>query len=137
VVGELLRHLTDKIENNVHEICRYKEYRLEDAEYILLAYGSSARSALHLAKNRRARGVKIGVLELQTLWPFPVEMVREKCAKAKAILVVEMNMGQVITQVKNAVDRPGRVFLANKITGELIAPSDIKSILRVILGKGV
>ena len=137
VVGELLRHLVDKIENNVNEINMYKEYWLEDADYILISYGSSARSAIHLAKNRRARGVKIGVLELQTLWPFPSDMIREKCAGAKSKNVVEMNMGQVVTQVRNAVDNPNSVFLANKITGELISPTDIKSILRMIQGKGV
>ncbi|MDM8538381.1 2-oxoacid:acceptor oxidoreductase subunit alpha [Desulfobacterales bacterium HSG17] len=137
VVGELLRHLVDKIENNVNDINIYKEYWLDDAEYILISYGSSARSAIHLAKNRRARGMKIGVLELQTLWPFPVDMIREKCAGAKAVLVVEMNMGQVVTQVRNAVDNPDNVFLANKITGELISPTDIKSILRMIQGRGV
>ncbi|MBU0463458.1 MAG: 2-oxoacid:acceptor oxidoreductase subunit alpha [Proteobacteria bacterium] len=137
VVSELLRHLVDKIENNVNEINMYKEYWLDDAEYILISYGSSARSAIHLAKNRRARGIKIGVIELQTLWPFPSEMVREKCARAKAIIVVEMNMGQIITQVKNAVDNPRSVFLANRIDGELISPTDIKSILRMIQGKGV
>lgn len=137
VVGELLRHLVDKIENNVNDINMYKEYWLDDAEYILISYGSSARSAIHLAKNRRARGMKIGVLELQTLWPFPADMIREKCAGAKAVLVVEMNMGQVVTQVRNAVDNPDNVFLANKITGELISPSDIKSILRMIQGRGV
>jgi 2-oxoglutarate ferredoxin oxidoreductase subunit alpha len=137
VVGELLRHLVDKIENNVNDICMYKEYWLDDAEYILISYGASARSAIHLAKNRRARGMKIGVLELQTLWPFPTEIIREKCAGAKAVIVVEMNMGQVVTQVKNAVDNPNSVFLANKITGELISPTDIKSLLRMIQGKGV
>ncbi len=137
VVGGLLRHLVDKIENNVNDISMYKEYWLDDAEYILISYGSSARSAIHLAKNRRARGMKIGVLELQTLWPFPTEMIREKCAGAKAVIVVEMNMGQVVTQVKNAVDNPNNVFLANKITGELISPDDIKSLLRMIQGKGV
>ena len=137
VVGELLRHLVDKIENNVNDISMYKEYWLDDAEYILISYGSSARSAIHLAKNRRARGMKIGVLELQTLWPFPQNMIREKCAGAKAVIVVEMNMGQVVIQVRNAVDNPNNVFLANKITGELITPTDIKSMLRMIQGKGV
>jgi 2-oxoglutarate ferredoxin oxidoreductase subunit alpha len=115
----------------------YKEYWLDDADYILVSYGSSARSAIHIAKNRRARGVKIGVLELQTLWPFPSDMVREKCANAKAVLVVEMNMGQVVTQVKSAVDNPDNVFLANRIDGQLISPTDIKTILRMIQGKGV
>ncbi len=137
VVSELMRHLVDKIENNVNEINMYKEYWLDDAEYILISYGSSARSAIHLAKNRRARGIKIGVLELQTLWPFPSEMVKEKCARAKSIIVVEMNMGQIITQVKNAVDNPRNVFLSNRIDGELISPTDIKTVLRMIQGRGV
>ncbi len=137
VVNELLRHLVDKIENNVRSITRYKEHFLEDAEYIMVSYGSSARSAIHLAKNRRAKGEKIGVLELQSIWPFPVEMVREKCANAKAVLVVEMNMGQVMAQVKAAVRKPNRVFLANRIDGKLITPADIKRLLRVIQGRGV
>ncbi len=137
VVNELLRHLVDKIDNNVQSITRYKEHFLEDADYILVSYGSSARSAIHLAKNRRAKGEKIGVLELQSIWPFPAELVREKCATAKAVLVVEMNMGQVMAQVKAAVDKPGRVFLANRIDGKLVTPSDIKKVLRVIQGRGV
>jgi len=137
VVNELLRHLMDKIDNNVHEITRYKEYFMDDAEYIFVSYGSSARSAIHLAKERRARGEKIGVLELQSIWPFPKELVREKCEGAKAVLVVEMNMGQVLAQVKAAVRKPGRVFLANRIDGKLITPADIKRLLRVIQGRGV
>lgn len=137
VVNELLRHLVDKIDNNIHEITRYKEYFMEDAEYVFVSYGSSARSAIHLAKTRRARGEKIGVLELQSIWPFPKELVREKCEGAKAVMVVEMNMGQVLAQVKAAVRKPGRVFLANRIDGKLITPSDIKRLLRVIQGRGV
>ena len=80
VVNGLLHHLVDKIENSINDIAMYKEYWLDDAEYVLVSFGSSARSAIHLAQNRRARGVKIGVLELQTLWPFPTDIVREKCA---------------------------------------------------------
>jgi 2-oxoglutarate ferredoxin oxidoreductase subunit alpha len=137
VVNELLRHLIDKIDNNVNTITRYKEHYMEGAEYVLVSYGSSARSAIHLAKSRRAKGEKIGVLELQSIWPFPTELVREKCADAKAVLVVEMNMGQVLAQVKAAVKKPNRVFLANRIDGQLITPSDIKRLLRVIQGRGV
>jgi len=137
VIRGLLRHLTDKIENNVQSITRYKEHYLEDAQYIMVSYGSSARSAIHLAKERRMRGEKMGVLELQSIWPFPTEMVREKCANARAVLVVEMNMGQVFAQVKGAVKKPGRVFLGNRIDGKLITPTDIKTYFRVIQGRGV
>ncbi len=137
VVSGLLRHLIDKIENNVNEISMYKEHFMEGAEFVLISYGSSARSAIHMARNQRTRGVKIGVLELQTLWPFPEDLVREKCGNAKAVMVVEMNMGQVVFQVKNAVDNPNKVFLINRTDGELISPTDIKTHFRMIQGKGV
>ena len=137
IVHGLLRHLADKIMNNENSIARYKEYFLEDARTILISYGSSARSALHVVKNRRARGESLGLLELQTLWPFPADIVREKCKNARCVIVVEMNMGQVLQQVKTAVDNPEKVFLANRIDGVLINPTDIRNIMRLIQGKGV
>ncbi|MBW2605556.1 MAG: 2-oxoacid:acceptor oxidoreductase subunit alpha [Deltaproteobacteria bacterium] len=137
IVHGLLRHLTDKIRNNVNQIARYKEYYLKDAEIILISYGSAARSANHVVFSRRPRGEKLGLLELQTLWPFPHDLVREKCAKAKYIVVVEMNMGQIMQEVRRAVDQPEKVFLANRIDGVFITPTDIRSILRLIQGKGV
>ena len=137
IVSGLLRHLVDKIDNRVHEITRFKEHCMEGAEYVLVSYGASARSAIHLAKERRSKGEKIGVIELQTLWPFPSGVIREKCAGAKAVLVVEMNMGQVLAQVRAAVREPEKVFLANRVDGKLIAPDDIKQVLRVIQGRGV
>jgi 2-oxoglutarate/2-oxoacid ferredoxin oxidoreductase subunit alpha len=137
VVSELLHHLVDKIDNRVQAITHYKEYFLEGAEYVLVSYGSSARSAIHLARERRSKGEKIGVLELQTLWPFPREVVREKCSGVKAVLVAEMNMGQVLAQVRAAVADPERVFLANRVDGKLLAPADIKQVLRLIQGRGV
>jgi 2-oxoglutarate ferredoxin oxidoreductase subunit alpha len=137
IVHGLLRHLVDKIQNNANQIARYKEYYLKDAEIILISYGSSARSANHVVFSRRPRGEKLGLLELQTLWPFPYDLVREKCANAKYIVVVEMNMGQIMQEVRRAVDQPEKVFLANRIDGVFITPTDIRSILRLIQGKGV
>lgn len=137
IVNELLRHLVDKIENNKHNLTRYKEHFLDDAEHVLVSYGSAARSAIHLAKNRREKGERIGVLELQTIWPFPHDLVREKCSNARAVLVVEMNMGQVATQVRASLNTPEKVFLANRVDGKLITPSDIKRLLRVTQGRGV
>lgn len=137
IVYNLLRHLTDKIKNNVDTINRYKEFYLEDARTVLISYGASARSALHVVKNRRARGERLGLLELQTLWPFPYGLIEEKCANARHIVVVEMNMGQMMRAVKRAVGNPERVVLANRIDGVFITPTDIKNILRLIQGKGV
>jgi len=137
VVHGLIRHLVDKLENRVNKIAMFKEYFLEDAEYILISYGSAARSALHVVKDRRLRGERLGLLELQTLWPFPADIVRSKCSDAKAVVVVELNMGQVLQSVKIAVDDSERVFLANRIDGVFIMPEDIMNILRLIQGKGV
>jgi 2-oxoglutarate/2-oxoacid ferredoxin oxidoreductase subunit alpha len=137
IVHGLLRHLVDKIENRATPLARYKEFYLEDAERIFISYGSAARSALHVVKNRRLRGEKLGLLELQTLWPFPREIVQEKCEGAKAVIVVEMNVGQLLQSVKAAVDRPENVFLANRIDGVFITPTDIINILRIVQGRGV
>lgn len=137
IVHGLLRHLIDKIENRTTELARYKEYYLDDADRIFVSYGSAARSALHVVKNRRRRGEKIGLLELQTLWPFPSEIVREKCSGARAVIVVEMNVGQILQAVKSAVERPENVFLANRIDGVFITPTDIINILRIVQGRGV
>ena len=137
VVHELLRHLVDKIEGHVNELTRYKEYFVDDAEILLISYGASARSALHVASDRRKRGERIGLLELQTIWPFPTALVREKAKNARYVVVVEMNMGQLMQSVKEAVEKPERVFLSNRVDGVLITPEDIRNILRLIQGKGV
>jgi len=137
VVHGLLRHLVDKLENRTNQIARYKEYYLEDAEHLLISYGSAARSARHVVENRRMRGERLGLLELQVLWPFPADIIREKCRQAKSVIVVELNMGQILSSVKLAVDDPLKVFLANRIDGVFITPGDIANILRLIRGKGV
>ncbi len=137
VVHGLIRHLVDKLENRAGQIARFKEYHLEDADVVFISFGCAARSALHVVKNRQRRGERLGLLELQTLWPFPSEIVREKCAGARSVIVVEMNMGQVLQAVKMAVDEPQKVFLANRIDGVFITPSDVLNILRLIQGKGV
>ncbi len=137
IVDGLIHHLTDKIRNNVHVITKFKEYYLEDSSTVLISYGSAARSALHHVLNRRKRGENIGLIELQTLWPFHGELIREKCKNARLIVVVEMNLGQLYRQVKMAVDRPERVFLANRVDGVFITPTDIKNMLRLIQGRGV
>ena len=137
IAYDLLHHLVDKLENRADNIARYKEYFTEDADILLIAYGSSARSALQMVEDRRQRGVKVGLLELQSLWPFPKETVREKCEGHSHVLVVEMNMGQICQEVKKAVSRPEKVYLANRFDGIFISHTDILQILNLILGKGV
>ena len=136
VVYELMHHLVDKIQGHTKEITMVKEFLVDDAEVLLVSYGSSARTALHVVENRRERGERFGLLELQTLWPFPVDAVRKRCDAANYVIVIEMNMGQVLHEVKKVADNPNKVFLANQINGSFIAPSDILNIMRIIQGKG-
>jgi 2-oxoglutarate ferredoxin oxidoreductase subunit alpha len=136
IVYELMRHLVDKIEGHTREITRLKEFYVHDADCLLISYGASARTALHVVENRRERGEKLGLLELQSLWPFPAEVVRKRCASVNYVIVVEMNMGQILHEVKSVVEERNKVFLANKIDGTFITPSDVLDILRIIQGKG-
>ncbi len=134
----LIRHLFEKIEARADTLARYKEFFMDDdPEIVMISYGAVARSVQHVVKNRRSRGVHIGLLELQTLWPFPADLVRDKCASARYIVVVELNMGQIVKEVRAAVDHKDRVYLANRFNGTFITPSNLRDILRLIRGKGV
>jgi 2-oxoglutarate/2-oxoacid ferredoxin oxidoreductase subunit alpha len=137
MIRRLLRHLVDKIDSYANRICQYKKFYVEDAETLLISYGSSARTAMEMVSYSRKRGRKVGLLELQTLWPFPSHIVRNLCKTPKNVIVVEMNMGQIVKEVKSAVDNPGKVYLCNRYDGELINFENLKDTLRIIEGKGI
>lgn len=134
-VERLLYHLVEKIETKADEIARYKAYYMDDAKTVFISYGSSARSTLHLVTTLRGKGIRAGLLELQTLWPFPASLVRAFAEQARHVYVVEMNMGQVCAQVRQAVARPDDVFLINRVDGQLITPTDIGRVMRVVEGR--
>jgi len=86
---------------------RYQEYYTDDCEYLFVAFGSIARICLKAIEDARASGLKIGLLRPITLWPFPYGRISELAEKMKGILVVELNAGQMIEDVRLAVE--GRV----------------------------
>ncbi len=137
IVNQLSHHLIDKIENEAHKLARYKVFYVDDAETLLVSYGCSARSARQVVEDGRSRGEHIGLLELQTLWPFPTSVVSDLCDEARRVLVVEMNMGQVTAMVRASVRKPDQVFLANRTDGQFITHYDIRNLLRLVQGKGV
>lgn len=93
-----------KIEEN--EV-RYQEYYTEDAEYLIVAFGSVARICLKAIEDARAAGIKVGMIRPITLWPFPTKVIAELSNRVKGILTVELNAGQMIEDVRLAVE--GRV----------------------------
>jgi len=135
LVHNLMRHLVDKIETHSYDICRYKKHHMEDADTVLVSYGASARTSLEVVNYSRARQRKVGLFELQTIWPFPSAELKEACKNASKIIVVEMNMGQVMQSVKEALDKP--VFLCNRYDGTLVDYEDVKDVIRIIEGRGI
>ena len=103
----------------------------------MVSYGSSARSALHVVKDRRRRGERLGLLELQTLWPFPRISFARNVPRPKPSSWWSMNMGQVMQKVKKAVDFPERVFPGQPYRRCFHHPDGYRKLLRLIQGKGV
>ncbi|MDP6346524.1 MAG: transketolase C-terminal domain-containing protein [Alphaproteobacteria bacterium] len=121
-----IRRLHEKILARKDEITMTEELMLDDAEVVYIAFGTQARSAMAAAAKARARGIKAGVLRLITIWPFPEDAVRAACAKARAVVVPEMNLGQARMLVVNALagaDIP--VVGINHVDSSFITPDQI------------
>lgn len=97
---KLIRRLCDKILKNKTDIIEYEERFMEDAEIVVVAYGIPSRSALSAVKMARRAGIRAGLLRLITVWPFCEEKIFELAGKVKAILVPEINNGQIVREVE-------------------------------------
>lgn len=120
---KLVERINRKILERREEICKTEEYFTQDAEEAVIAYGFTARSALYAVKRLRERGRKVGLLRLQTLWPFPEHAVSVLGKRVKKILVPEMNLGQVLGEVKKVAQC--RVEGYHQVNGEIIHPEAI------------
>lgn len=99
--NEKLKKVYNEIEKN--EV-KYEEIEADDAEVLLVSYGSASRACIGAVKHLREEGKKVGLLRPQTLWPFPHEKLKKRAEKVKKILVVEMSLGQMIDDVKIAAE---------------------------------
>ncbi len=104
---------------------RYEEYFTDDAEYLFVAFGSIARISLKAIEELRAQGVKVGLLRPITLWPFPTEAVARLAQKVKGMLVVEINAGQMIEDVKLAVEGRVPVYHFGRLGGIVPNPAEV------------
>ena len=99
----------------------YEEYMTEDAEYCVVAFGIAARVAKNAVNAARAKGIKVGLFRPITLWPFPKKILGELADKAKAFVSVEMSMGQMVDDVRLAVNGKKPVYFYGRTGG--IIPS--------------
>lgn len=122
---KFIRHYTNKIEQNCQDIVETKKYHLEDARYAIITFGVSTRSALAAMAMLRREGKKIGVLQLQTLWPLPEEEIREVCSQVEGIIVPELNLGQLVREVIRVNAGKTKVLGVNRVDSKIITPSQI------------
>jgi 2-oxoglutarate ferredoxin oxidoreductase subunit alpha len=124
-IEQFLNRLHNKITKGFSEIVMTKSVEMEDAEICVIAYGSVARSALRAVKDARQQGIKAGLLQLVTLFPFPRKAVDSALRQCKAVIIPEMNMGQISREIHRVNQAGTRIIKHNRIDGHLITPDEI------------
>lgn len=119
-----LKRMHDKIELNKKDICEYEKVDCDDADAVIVCYGAVSRSAHEAMLKLQAKGKKVGLLRLITLWPFNDEIVYETCKGKKLAVMPEMNLGQLSREVQRAVkETPFEAMLTSN--GDLMTPASI------------
>ncbi|RUM46055.1 MAG: 2-oxoacid:acceptor oxidoreductase subunit alpha, partial [Desulfocapsa sp.] len=124
-IDSFLRRIHGKISKGFKEIQVTREYMMDDADICVIAYGSVARSALRAVRDARENGVKAGLLQLVTLFPFPRKTVDSYLRQCRAAIVPEMNMGQMAREISRVNQSDCRIVKHNRIDGHLITPEEI------------
>jgi len=116
-----------KIEEN--EV-RYEEFQCEDADYLLVAFGSASRICQKVIEIAREQGIKLGLLRPITLWPFPTKAIAAYANKVKGMLSVELNAGQMVEDVRLAVNGKIKVEHFGRLGGIVFTPDEILAALK-------
>ena len=107
---QLIQRLCDKIRKNKDDIIAYTETDTEKADVIVVSYGISARTSWKAIRAAQRKGLRVGQLKLDTIWPFPEEKVRELAGKVKGFVVPELNMGQIVREVERAAGGAAKTY---------------------------
>ena len=119
-------HVLQENYRNIEEHeTRWEEHEIEDAEYLMIAFGCTARICQKAMEEAREQGIKVGLLRPITLWPFPTEAVRRIGRRVKGILVVEHNAGQMIEDVRLSLDTPVSVHHFGRTGGIVMDPEEV------------
>lgn len=112
------------------ELSMHQEVNCEDADYILVAFGSAARICQKAMELARAQGIKVGLIRPITLWPFPSKEIDKYSTKVKGMLTVEMNAGQMVEDVRLAVNGKVKVEHYGRLGGIVPTPSEVVDALQ-------
>jgi 2-oxoglutarate/2-oxoacid ferredoxin oxidoreductase subunit alpha len=122
---QLVHRLVDKIRLNEPKIRRYEETDVEDADVVIVTYGITSRVAIEAIAVARKKGIKVGMLRLVVVWPFPEPRILELASQGKAMVVAEMNYGQVFFEVERSARGKAPVVLAGHGGGTVHNIEDI------------
>ncbi len=127
----LVERLHKKILNHRDAIIRTEGYHLKGAEIGIIAYGFTARSALFTVERLRKAGLPVGMLRLQTIWPFPYEEIEDMTRSLNHCLIFEMNMGQISGEVQKVTRCP--LHVTTQVNGTIISPRTMEKTIREVL----
>lgn len=129
---KLVRRLVHKVKNNLNEIIDVRGVYLENAEIVVVAYGSPARTALRAIKNARKNEIKVGLLKLNTVWPFPEELIKNLAKDVRTFIVPEINYGQISLEIERCAHGNADVILLPKAGGALHKPHYILRVIKEV-----
>jgi len=124
----LIQRLCEKIRKNADKIIKVKKFMLEDAEVAVVAYGVPSRASLSAVKKARKEGIKAGLLRLLTIWPFPEKEIQKLTRRVEALIVPEMNYGQLVYEIERVAKETPVHFLPK--LGEPHNPTEILATIR-------
>ena len=137
VTADSIRRLHEKIARAEDEIVKTESYFLDDADYAVVAFGGTARTAYEAVLSARKKGLKVGMLRLKTIWPFADKAVAALAKQVKGILVAELNYGQIVQEVTRAAAGACPVEFCGKYNMQAFEPDEIESQIAALCGEAV
>jgi len=131
-IKEKLDKLRNKIDRFTDEIYKIRTDMMDDAHIAIISYGTVSRSVRQAIKMAREKRIKIGSIQLLTIWPFPDLKLREMLSGVRKVIVAELNMGQLVHEVKRVAPRHTEVHSLCRYDGEVMAPHQILDKIREV-----
>ncbi len=121
----LVRRLCSKIRDNEEKICLFEEDGIEGADVVVVSYGITSRVAQRAIGMAREQGLKVGKFRIITAWPFPEKRMKEIASKVKALVVPELNLGQMVREVERAAGGKAKTIAVSHAGGSVHNPEEI------------
>ena len=128
--ARLVQRLCDKVLKHDGDLLDVEGRYLDDAEVVVVSYGSPVRPAMQAVRQAREAGIKAGCLKLRVVWPFPDSVIAELAGSAERILVPELNVGKIVREVERASRGRAEVVPVPKLGGALHTPTEILAVIK-------